>query len=1034
MRPPEMLLTKIEQFRRNREAYSSPSYKEAQLRQDFLNPLFTALGWDMDNRQGLSENLREVIHEDTLRMPIHLEDQGPTLFDPEALPEDEATEAGPSELRLGSATKAPDYAFCVGGKRKFFVEAKKPSVRLAEVQAPAYQLRRYAWSASLPVSILTDFEEFAIYDCRIQPKWGDSPKVARIRALTFGDYEQEWDWLKSVFSKEAVLAGSLEKYAATFQDVRGILPVDKAFLKDMEQWRELLAEKIAQLNPTLSAGDMNAAVQSILDRILFLRIAEDRGLERYGRLNALTSGPTIYPRMTQFFREADSRYNSGLFHFSTESNREPPDNWTLGLEVPDQPLNKIITSLYYPQSPYQFSVIPVELLGQVYEQFLGKVIEVGPERKVKVTEKPEVRKAGGVYYTPQYIVDYIVQNTVGAMFEGKTLKEVAKMTILDPACGSGSFLLGAYEYLLHWYQNWYAEHNPQQWQKGPVSRLYQVGPNSYKLTLQERKRILLTHIFGVDIDRQAVEVTKLSLLLRVLEGETHETISSLLQFYKERALPDLDRNVKCGNSLINPEIVKMEGWWKLDNKAKDEDINPFDWSKEFPSIIKSGGFDIVLGNPPYVNIDDTWGKGDLRCLAIKEQYPLIYNDKTDILFYFLFQAVQLSKGRVGFIVSRAFLEAYKANKLRKYLNSNTAIMEIVDFRNHYVFTGVGITTCIVIMAKSPPAIIKVYKMRDTKVVFPSLREVVRNKNVFDFVKVDQKRLGTHAWALTSETVAELDEKIDRAGEALGNVLFIGQGMQTGRNEVFGKRTWAEIKQWGLAKGMYYRRATNSDIRRYHIRDRGEYIIYPHAVSSFSQLPAGIRKYLQGHEAELKSRAAFKRGDCEWWQYTWPLHLEYYVRNRIVCPYLAARNRFAFAGKTDYLTLTDTTVIFENGQRENMLYILVILNSRLLTYRFQHIGKLKSGGIYEYFWNSISKLPIRRIDFSNVEEIKTQKQLVTLAQRIMKLNDELYKDKILRDQSVLKREVDVLDGQIDQIVYGLYGLTAKEIQTVEEATR
>ena len=607
MSVPEEVLELVDRFDRNREAYLSGQYNETQLRREFLDPFLEALGWDVNNRQGYAEAYKDVIHEDA--------------------------------IKIG----APDYCFRIGGTRKFFVEAKKPSVNLKDDISPAFQLRRYAWSSKLPLSVLTDFEEFAVYDCRIKPVQTDKASTGRVLYLTFNEYAQRWDDIASIFSREAVLKGSFDKYAETGKNKKGTAEVDDAFLKEIESWRDLLARNIALRNPGLSQRELNFAVQRVIDRIIFLRISEDRGIEEYGRLMALLNGTNVYRRLLDIFRNADERYNSGLFHFQKEKGRpELPDELTPSLAVDDKHLKDIIKRLYYPESPYEFSVLPADILGHVYEQFLGKVIRLTSGHRAIVEEKPEVRKAGGVYYTPTYIVDYIVKNTVGKLLGdgghdnpssllpldkgrkgGVTPKDASKIRILDPACGSGSFLLGAYQYLLDWHRDWYVNNDPQKWATGRSPVLYQAQGGGWHLTTAEKKRILLNNIYGVDIDSQAVEVTKLSLLLKVLEGENNQTLERQLRFFHERALPDLGNNIKCGNSLIGPDFYDNDlfkshqdhagknhpsvsplakGGLKGGHGIFDEEeryrINVFDWNAEFPEIMKAGGFDAVIGNPP----------------------------------------------------------------------------------------------------------------------------------------------------------------------------------------------------------------------------------------------------------------------------------------------------------------------------------------------------------------------------------------------------------------------------------------------------
>src|SRR5216117_3946521 len=594
-----------DRFERNKDAYRSPQYNETQVRREFLDPFFKALGWDIDNKQGYAEAYKDVIHEDA--------------------------------IKVGEATKAPDYCFRIGGGRKFFLEAKRPSVDIKHDVGPAFQLRRYGFTTKLPLNILSDFEEFAVYDCRFKPDQHANAAAGRILYIPYTDYAERWDEIAGIFSRDAVLKGAFDKYAESTKAKRGTADVDDEFLKTIEGWRANLARNLALRNPKLTQRELNFAVQRIIDRIIFLRICEGLGIEDYGRLQALTNGDRIYPRLAQQYEQADDRYNSGLFHFKSEKGRhEAPDELTLGLDLDDKLLRDILKSLYYPESPYVFSALPADILGQVYEQFLGKVIRLTEGHQAKVEEKPEVKKAGGVYYTPTYIVEYIVQQTVGKLLEeamgsatvpvaasgvppeasqgvaqadeeasrrdaaksargarapldawsaSRILNRLSKLRILDPACGSGSFLLGAYEFLLQWHLDFYTKNDPTKWAKGRRPALVQAAGGTWKLTIAERKRILLDNIYGVDIDAQAVETTKLSLLLKVLEGETQQSLQPVLRMFQERALPDLGANIKCGNSLIGPDFYQQQQMALFDEEERYR-INVFDWQAEFPLIFR----------------------------------------------------------------------------------------------------------------------------------------------------------------------------------------------------------------------------------------------------------------------------------------------------------------------------------------------------------------------------------------------------------------------------------------------------------------
>jgi hypothetical protein len=569
--------------------------------------------------------------------------------------------------------------------------------------APAVQLRRYAWSAKLPLSILTDFEELAVYDCRFEPSKDDSPATARLDYFSYENYVDPecWKKLEETFSREAILNGSLDKYAEEAKRKRGTQTVDDAFLREIESWRDALARNLALRN-SLNQRQLNYAVQMTIDRIIFLRMAEDRGVEDYGRLLALQSQPNVYHRLCDLFRDADDRYNSGLFHFRRERGRaEEPDDLTLNLEIDDKVLKGIIRGLYYPDSPYEFSVLPVDVLGQVYEQFLGKVIRLTESgHRAVVEEKPEVRKAGGVYYTPTYIVEYIVEKTIGKLLEGKRPGPrggASRLRIVDPACGSGSFLIGAYQYLLDWHRDRYVEDGTAKWK----DRLYEGRGGQYHLTIDEKKRILLNNIHGVDIDPQAVEVTKLSLLLKVLEGESEASLATQLRMFQERALPDLDENIKCGNSLIGSDFYDDPQMALLDEEEHYR-VNVFDWKRSFPQLFKGDnpGFDAVIGNPPYLRIQGLQEYYGPQIEYFLRRYQSAVK-RFDLYLLFAEKGFSLLRkdALLGFICPHKFLNSDFGSGLRDYLIRNAAMESFISFGNNLVFNQASTYTGILLLRK-----------------------------------------------------------------------------------------------------------------------------------------------------------------------------------------------------------------------------------------------------------------------------------------------------------------------------------------------
>lgn len=1003
MPAPQEILDLVARFELQLDAYKSGRYNETQLRREFLDPFFKALGWDVDNTQGYAEAYKDVVHEDA--------------------------------IKIGGMSKAPDYSFRVGGARKFFLEAKKPSVNIKQDIAPAFQLRRYAWSAGLPLSILSDFEEFALYDCRVKPVKTDPASRARILYLTFRDYAEKWDEIAAIFSKEAVLKGSFDRYAHAAKGKKGTTGVDAAFLTEIESWRELLAKNIALRNPGIGGHDLNFSVQQTIDRIIFLRIAEDRGLEPYGRLQALANGANVHDRLKQLFHQADDRYNSGLFHFHAEKERpEAPDQLTLGLALDDKPLKEIFRNLYYPDSPYEFSVLPADILGQVYEQFLGKVIRLTGNRAV-VEDKPEVKKSGGVFYTPGYIVAYIVANTVGKLLQGKTPKQAESLKILDPACGSGSFLIGAYQYLLDWHLAKYSANDPEKHAKGKNPKIYRIGlpspsgrgaggEGAWRLATSERKRILLANIYGVDIDAQAVEVTKLSLLLKVLEGESDQTLNSQFKLFHERALPDLDSNIKCGNSLIGPDFYDSN----LDlGEEERRRVNVFDWESEFP-----GGFDAIIGNPPYVRQESL---ADFK--AYFQRHYAAFDGAADLYAYFMEKSVSLLRegGLYSIIVSSSFLRAAYGAALRRVLKERAALLSLTDFGGLPVFASAKDTyVCIPLLARAPqPEQVEIRRIHTLD--FGDLEDYAAAQAY----AVPQQRLNADAWSLKSDAESAVFDKIVKAGKPLGD--YVGRrffrGVTTGLNEAFVINAETRdrlIAQDPRSAELIKPLLGGEDIRRYICRDKRAWLIFTRRGVDISRYPA-IQDHLNQWKEDLtpKKDKSVKRGRKPG-KYAWyeiqddVAYYEAFDAPKIIFPDICKTPRFTLDQSGVYLA--NTAYCLGSGD----LYLLGILNSRLFWFAISHIsipfgvraGEYRYRLIYQY----MEQVPIRPIDASGPADRARHDKVVKLVESMLSLHQQLAASNTAHDKTLIQRQIGASDKQIDRLVYELYELTAEEIAIVE----
>jgi hypothetical protein len=988
----------MERFEEQYDSYKKSVYNEALTRRDFIDPFFSALGWDMNNSQGFAEAYREVIHED--------------------------------KIKISGAIKAPDYSFRLsGGKRLFFVEAKKPHIVVKDEIIPAYQIRRYGWSAKLPISIITDFEEFAVYDCTKKPLTSDKASVARIRYITFRDYLKEFDFIYDTFSKEKVLKGSFDKFVQSDTYKKGTTTVDKEFLQSLDEWRTYLATSISWNNKELNEDEINFVVQQTIDRLIFLRIAEDRSVEPYGNLKHAIGQGDYYNNLFHVFEKADEKYNSGIFDFKK-------DKISKGIKVDNKVIKTIINELYYPESPYEFSVLSVEILGNAYEQFLGKQIRIDSTHRAKIEEKPEVRKAGGVYYTPQYIVDYIVKNTVGKLIDGMTPKQISEITIADIACGSGSFLLGAYQYLLDYHKAYYTKN-------GPTSKNKKDNPLTPEghLTTAEKKRILLNNIYGVDIDVNAVEVTKLSLLLKCMEGETEASIATQMSLWHERILPSLENNIKSGNSLIDVDYYSGE----LDF-GNERTTKPFNWKKGFPEIFKNDGFDIIIGNPPYIRIQSIIENSPGQGSYFRKKYESASKGNYDIYVIFVEQALSItnSKGSVSFILPHKFFTAQYGVGIRKVLKSKNAIDEIVHFGHQQVFSSATTYTCILTLHKQ------------------------RKRNSFDFIKVDdleswqnsKKKIDSNIsvddlnydeWNFISGNQQQLFNKVKQIGISLENVTKrIFQGLKTSADKIFIVKKIKENSKvieifcpqneinYKVERELFHPLIKGGDSRNFILAKTDLLILFPYSNSKLIDIDDIKQKYpltysfLKDHKHYLENRENGKMKNEKWFGYVYPKALDVISLPKLFTPDISPKASFAYDSIGNIFFTGGVSGGYGIIPKENVTakYLLALLNSNLLDWFLKQMSTQMRGGWYSFEAKYIKHLPIRMIDIANKTEIKIQKDIENLVDQLIKLYLEKAEIKLESSINQIQSKIEYMEDQLNHIIYKLYDLTIEDIQIIE----
>lgn len=926
----------IKKFDADKTHYLSKSYNEAQARVDFVSPFFKALGWDTENEEALSHHEREVIVERGER----------------------------------DTPGRPDYSFRVAGQTKFFVEAKAPSETLADPRH-IFQAKSYVWSTKTVLfAILTDFEEFRFY-ASLKPD-ERKPDEGLLLNFRYTDYvanaERLWE-----FSRERIAAGSLETWLPGIRRAERLSPpVDEAFLDEMTGWREELAKNIYKNNPALTARQLNEIVQRLLDRIVFIRIAEDRRVidkmqlwEAAEEWRAHRGKFPIFEWLNDLFHRINEDFNGEIFkpHLSDK------------IKIDSEVLARIIERLYPPKSPYRFDVIGVELLGSIYERYLGKTIRVTP-KQVRVEEKPEVRKAGGVYYTPKYVVDYIVKNTVGKLIEGKTPKQIEKIRILDPACGSGSFLIGAFQCLIDYHARYLSEHPKEAQIHALFPDITRDSNGEPRLSVIRKAQILKNNLFGVDIDPQAVEITMMSLYLKALEGERSQLPP------KQHLLPELKNNIICGNSLIGPDIYNQATLFGDDERDR---INAFDWNSEvagFGRIMKDGGFDCVIGNPPYL-----YSAGQGHPDYFERNFRLA-EYQTDFYVFFIERGLSLVRpnGKLSFIVSDSWLNSERISKLRINLLTKHRI-DLLAIFDYPVFEQATLENSILtVSASRKPAPIPVDR----------------------FTTPDQHRRTNEVEPALAVRRGLIDARLSRAGEAittkmergsfnLEQVVRINRGIHAYRTDGYGKSKFGsgpqtkkdkEINSYHASRPMdqtYMPELKGKDVFRFEFRETGRFLSYGPWLAE-----------PRDPEFFLSSKVALRK-------------------------ILGPRLHGTFIEKPMALDQSLYILISKNEDTEELKALLGVLVSCVGAWylRTKH-------AIYDklYPWYTKTQLaafPVKKKD----------KKLAGLVDRMLDLHLRKHSGKLAPSElDRLEREIAETDAQIDNLVYDLYGITDEERKIIE----
>lgn len=915
-------------------------YNEANTRKDFIMPLFESLGWDVRRSEEVSE-------EETV------------------------------------SNGSVDYAFKLNGITKFYLETKKFSVDLEE-EKWADQAINYAWYKSVTWAVLSDFEGIKIFNA----EWRESHVSKNIFIdLKYTDYLNNFEdlWL---LSKESIESGALDLKAEKYGKKIKRKPVDEAIFSDLIEWRMLLLNDIKSMKQDviLSDDEKEEAVQKILDRFIFIRSCEDRKIEEELLRAALRTweekgeSDSLYEKVLEIFKHY-YLYDSGLFAANHICEK---------LNLYNGSMRKIISGIYYNDKekiPYDFKNIPADILGGIYEQYLGHILKRG-----KLVEGLPHRKEKGIYYTPKYVVDYIVENTLGRKLEEMPREKAGKIKILDPACGSGSFLIKALEIM---------------------DSYYEKDPKFKDIPFNRRVKALQNNIYGVDLDEKAVEIAQLNLMMRAIADR--------------RALPNISSNIKCGNSLISGSSEEMKKAFGL----KWRDLKPFNWKEEFKDVFAQDGFDVVIGNPPYLKeLDSKFVFDPIK----KTDYLKYYQGKMDFWYFFLHRAIDVCKddGYIGFITNSYFLKSAGASKLINRIKNELVLIKAVDFDDIKVFGEVAGKHIIHIYQKRKAidSDKTLYVLADDSgpnvtideskgKLFPYL-DLISEDNKISLESA--KTINFHSCLPlgdifdVSQGVVEAPDKISK------KVIEIKKISGFSANDgvfVLSKRELSLLNLGNDEKLLIKKYLDSNDIGKYKLQFGDQYLIYSDKDAK-EAMKNGDYQHIKQH---LDKMAPFITSSNKPYGLHRPRENRYFISPKLICKGMFLTPEFTYDDECYYVGFS-FSVIIQKDPNYSLKYLLGIMNSNLGNYWFQRNGKKRGVGV------DIGVLVFRQFPVFNAKKSEQNiigrnvDQMLDLNKRLQSLPENTNK------WQKLKEEIEKNDRIIDKEVYKIYGLTEEEIRVVE----
>jgi len=942
----EILTNIIDKFNSLSELEKS-SYNEQETRQEFIDIFLKILGWDVTNSESLKYSEREVLVE---------------------------------EIR--NSTDRPDYTLRRGGRSQFFVEAKRISEDILTNQSAALQARRYGWNAGHKITVLTNFKDLIIYQTYSEPNNDESEIKFRYKHYHYTEYKSKFDEISELLSRDAVFNGSFNEWTnditpenATKESLNNI------FLEDLNEWRVSFGQSLLETNKDVYSDteNLNMVTQRILNQIIFLRFAEDNELENSEQIHKLYNKKID---TKQFLRKLDNKYNSELFNdFYIE-------------DIPDNKLSSVIEKLYYPNSSYDFSIIPLEILSQMYENYLQSELII--EKNTVELIPTQNRKVKSVVSTPIELVSYMVKEGLEEKTKDKSIEEILNLKVCDLSVGSGIFLVESYNYLESELIDRY-------------SIKYSLDSSPSIVPFEDKLKIITQMLYGCDINPLAVQLSRFSLQLRVLRDEPSHSKNEY------PILPSLETNIVTGNSLVAENDLDAHEL----PVSKIKDIMPMQEGNFF-----SMSYDLIVGNPPYLKIEDIKNSTTAEEINVYKSKFISSYKQYDKYFLFMETAIKqilnnaIDNSSSVLIVQNKFLNAVAGKKLRKYIKDNKVLQKIINFQDTQFFEEVSTYVCVVKL--------KPDQTRFEYLEAKSLEEIDKEPLLYE-----TKFLTDEGWFLVDNEELRTTYEYARSNfPSITTEIEVSNGVQTSRNSVYvikakeikkANEEYIEFKKKGINYKIekditrkYYEKDNPQDVgKSYSTVDSKAYIIFPYA-NGHSIDPNKLQKdyplawrYLNNFKNDLLKRDIRGGDNDHWYRYGRQQYLKEAYRDKIIAGVMSNQPNFNIDRKNHLLSSGGTagyiSIVMKDDSKYSLEYIQAWLSHSFTDNIFKVIGSDFGGDFYTHGTYLYDAIPLLPVDFTDDIELNIYNSIHENVNAIEQINEELIIEVNINNRNILTQK-------------------------------